>query len=127
MSAEYQSSYVKAPADLGNAANDFNVRLYTATTTHRADPVPREFAGKYVRIAPSGSDLHYAFSKSSTAEVSTAVAATDAGASLLVGDVIRNNEHDHVRLPSVALNETLYFVRESVAINTTVRMRLASG
>lgn len=127
MSAQYQASNVKAPFDKGNAANDFNVRLYDCDTTHKVTAVPYSFTGKYVRIFVAGGDLHYAFSESSSAEVDRAVAGTDAGASDKVGDIIKDGTSDHVRLPSVKDESvTLYFVREASVDNTTARMRLAS-
>ena len=127
MSAEYQSTNVKAPFDKGNAANDFNVRVYDCDTTHKATPVPHRFTGKYVRIQVNGGVLHYAFSENASAEVDRAVAATDNGAFDKAGDVIEDGEFDHVRIPSVRDESvTLYFVREATVDNTIARMRLAS-
>ena len=126
--ASYQADNNRAPADKGNTANDFDVRLYDCDTTHKANPVPFKFTGKYVRIFVSGGDLHYAFSESASAEVDRTVASTDTGASDKVGDIIKDGTFERVKVPFVKDESvSLYFVREATIDNTIARMRLASG
>lgn len=107
-----------APTDLGS--DDFQVRKFSSTTTHSANAVPAGWAGKWVTIAVQGGTagtdvLHYGFSTSSTAEIDRSVAATAAGASAKVGDVIPTGQKEDVLLPFTSTQQTLYFVRESTA------------
>jgi hypothetical protein len=126
---------VSAPHDIGRTANDFGVRRYTAETTFRADTVPDTWRGKWVELYVTGGtagtdSVHYAFSLSSAAEVSTAVAATNAGATDKVGAVIPTGETRHVLIPvggdPAAGTGDIYFVRDSTAASMSVYMRLAS-
>ena len=124
MGSQYQAANIKAPYDV-DSNNEASVKKFTAGTTHAANSLPTSWAGKYVSIYVSGGDLHYFFSKSSSAEVDSGVTATAEGASTKVGDFIKDGNKEHVRLPSVLPSDTLYFVREASA-SCTVYMRLAS-
>lgn len=139
MSAEeVKAARVRPPYDYAAAANNFGALKFSGgvlatETSHAANAVPRDWQGQWVEIYVSGGNLHYAFSRSSTAEVDRAVAATAAGASVKVGGVIPNGEARHVLVPAATPtgptdpNAEIYFVRESDALSTVVYMRLASG
>lgn len=126
-----QAARVRPPFDVG--ANDFNARKFTAGVagTHKINAIPASWAGKIVRVYVFGlsaatDTLHYGFSKSSTAEVDNAVAATDAGASTKVGGVLSNNQAADHRMPTKQDSESIYFVRETSAAAGTVVLFLAS-
>ena len=139
MSAEeVKAARVRPPYDYNAVTNDFGVLKFSGgvlstETSHKVDAVPRAWQGQWVEIYATGGDLHYAFSRSSTAEVDRAVAATAAGASVKVGAVIPNGESRHVQIPLATpagpsdTASEIYFARESSAIGTVAYMRLASG
>jgi hypothetical protein len=124
MGLEAEAANLRAPFDSGS--NEFGVKKFTATTTHAAHAVPKQWCGRYVRVTVVGGDLHFGFSTSSSAEIDTSVSATAAGASAKVGDFLADGEVDQVVIPSKNPDETMYFVREASA-SCTVYMRLASG
>jgi len=111
-------------------ANDYGVKKYAGglagtETTHHADAVPDHWRGREVGLTASGGVCHYAFSTNPSAEVSATVAVTNAGASQLVGIPIPDSLSVMVRarVPEDG-NNTMYFVRESTAVNTVVYMQI---
>lgn len=135
---EVKAARVRPPYDYAGVANDFGVRKFSggvlaAETSHKADAVPRDWHGQWVEIYVTGGNMHYAFSRTSTAEVDRTVAASAAGASVKVGAIIPNGENRHVQIPTASPTgptdaaADVYFVRESDAVGTVAYMRLASG
>lgn len=130
---DHAASAIGANDITSGVNDDFQVRYFDSTTTHQAHALPASWAGLYVRIRVTGGTvgtdaLHYAFSVRSTAEVDRAVAATAAGASAKVGDVIPTGEFDDVELPTVRADAILYFVRESTAtLNVRITLRDEKG
>lgn len=123
----YQYTSLRAPHDGGVTANDFQVRKFDCDTLHKVNAVPATWAGKVVRLYVTGGNLHFAFSKSGSAEVDSSVASTDAGASLKVGDFLKDGGEIYVRLPGLKdESESLFFVREASVDNSICYMRLAS-
>lgn len=132
---------VRAPHDVGRTANDFGVLKFTAgsaadTTVHFANAIPTAWRGFWVELYVSGGTpgtdrMDFAFSGHSNAEVSTAVAASAAGASDKVGASVPTGTTLSVLVPptgdSTLLNPPpIYFVRESTAAGMICTMRLAS-
>jgi hypothetical protein len=121
-----QGTRVKAPFDVG--ANEYNVKKFTAGTTHLAHALPADWAGKYVRIyfigAAATDYLHFGFSKSSAAEIDRAVAATDAGASAKVGGILKADQDTFRLVPIRTDSESVYFVREATSAACTVILEL---
>lgn len=136
MSAEeVKAARVRAPFDYAGVANNFGVLKFTGgdiadTQNHQADAVPDDWRGQWVEITVIGGDMHYAFSTSATAEVDRAVAASEAGASVKVGDPILAGTSKHVQIPRPgdrdAAESTVYFVRESSTTGVVAYMRLSS-
>ena len=126
MGVEHQAANIRAPFDRAGD-DDYDVRLFDATTSHQAHAVPKEWKGKYVdvRVITSGGQLWFGFSKSSTAEVDRSVAATAAGASTKVGRYISDGDGPRpFLLPDARGDETVYFVREA-ASTVTVELALS--
>jgi hypothetical protein len=119
------TAHIKPPIQTVASSDDFHVRKFVAATTHKATAVHTAWAGKYVVILAVGSRVHFGFSKQSSSEISTAIAATDAGASAKVGLPIPDGTMVHVKLPLIGDSETLYFVREGEAADTVAYMALA--
>lgn len=120
-----------APVDLTND-DDFEVRKFTAATTHSTDALPAKWfgaggykGGAYVTLI-STVDVHVAFSKRSGAEVDRTVSKTDAGASAKVGWLVKANTPEPFWLPKLSHGETWYFSRESGSAGE-VYLRLSSG
>ncbi len=129
MSAQYQAVHVKPPFNTADhATDDYNVRLFDATTTSQAHAVPAEFCGKYVTLMATGDEVHYGFSTESGASINAGLAASAAGASTAAGDVLANGVHNRVpvRVPTPPPGGTIYFVRETPSTTASVRMVLSS-
>jgi hypothetical protein len=126
-----RAAKILPPIDL-TTANDFRVRKFrvqAAVTGHDVDALPDAWAGKLVRLTCVGDPTEYAewaFSLNSDAEVDTAVAATDAGASAKVGSPLYGTQSREVLIPAKgASTQTIYFSREGSAA-LTIHMELAS-
>lgn len=120
--------FIQAPYDIATA-NDFNVRLFTAGTTHLANALPKSWHGKYIEISADGGVVDWAVSQHSDAEVDRSVAATAAGASAKVGGRLPDGLEFAVqrKLPDAPSATTLYFVRESDTADTVVRISLVDS
>lgn len=122
---------VRPPYGTSTTLNTFEARKFTggavgAETTHHTDPIPdAHWSGKWVTMLATGGNCHFAFTKKSDAEVSRAVAATELGATTLVGGVLVEGNLMHVRLPTWPAGGSLYFARESDAVGTVVYMWLS--
>ncbi len=138
-SEEVKAARIRPPFDYGTVANDFGVLKYTAgtladTTVHSANVIPNDWVGKWVEIYVSGGTagldaMHYSFSRTATAEVDRAVAATAAGASVKVGSVIPTGSAVQVQIPygtGPTVETPVYFVRESTTTGMVAYVRLAS-
>lgn len=123
--ATYQSVNVKAP--FGDGTNPTSCRRFTCDSTSRANAIPVDWAGKYVFLTnETANEARFFFSKNASATCDETVAATDAGASSAsLGGPLLGSSTRHVRVPSVAPGESLYFVRASVT-TTTITIELAS-
>ena len=126
-----RADHIAAPTDMGRTADDFGVRKIAVTTTHGVNPLPAEWAEKWIEMVFIGAAtvVHVAFSTSATAEVDTSTAAAAAGATTQgasdeVGMPYTVNTYHHVKLPFVRRGETLYFVREGDD-TATAYLRLA--
>jgi hypothetical protein len=125
-----KGALVRAANDVGRTANDFGVLKFDCDTTHGANALPAAWSGRWVIMRATGGDVHFAFSKSSSAEISTAVASSAAGASDKVGDVVPDGlgYETHRKLPTWnPLTETMYFAREATVNNTILYMALGDG
>lgn len=112
-----------APFDI-EAANDFQILKFTATTTHAVDAIPDSWRGRKVELYVTGGDLHWSFSAHDDAEIDRSVSATAAGASAKVGAILPDGNYERARVPGSV--GTVYFVREASA-SVTIYMRLLSG
>ncbi len=120
---------IRFPRDTGRTDNDFGVRKYDVTTSHSATVLPTEFAGRQVVmlfIATSGDTCHFAFSVRSAAEVSTATAATAAGATAKVGWPLQHGIEVHRTAPDWNKQQSGYLVIEGSAAGT-LYLALADG
>lgn len=122
---------IRAPYGISDSNNNFEVRKFTGgdsgtETTHITTALPdAHWSGKYVGMLAVGGTCHFAFTRNAAAEVSTAVAATEAGATTLVGMPLSPGIVSYVRLPYWAAGTSLYFARESDAVGTVVYMWLS--
>lgn len=110
-----KAAMIVAPNDMKDGVlvtvNEFGCLKFTAETTHRADPLPDSWKGRWVVIYAHGGTIDVAFSASSAAEVDRAVAPTNSGASTKVGTRVPSGQEKHRLLPRS--RGTLYFARES--------------
>jgi hypothetical protein len=129
-----KGALIRAANDVGRTANDFGGLKFTATTTHGVNPLPAAWSGRWVIIKVTGGDVHFAFSKSASAEVDRSAAAAAAGSttqgtSSKVGDVAPDGlgYETHRKLPTWnEVTETMYFAHEATA-STTVYVILGDG
>lgn len=127
MAGELAAADVRAPYDVGS--NDFNVRKIDSDTTHKATALPAAWAGCFVDLYCTGGDVHFGISTSSSAEVDSSVASTDAGASAKVGGVLADGLGNRVskRLPPLTNGATLYLIHEASVANTVLYVELSSA
>ena len=91
--------------------------------------MPRSWAGKIVRIANETTNLaqfFFSLNSAATCDETIAAAANGGGSASLGGSIFGNTER-HVQLPHLPNEnqDTLFFVRAS-AVNTSLRLELAS-
>jgi hypothetical protein len=120
MSFDIYSTRPRAP--FNRTGTDFGVRLFTATTTARADVLPAGWDGCMLElyVPVGGSETHYAFSSNASAAVNFALAATDAGASAAAGGILPPGIPVRVFVPPLQ-NEACYFARDAAG-TTSVRI-----
>jgi hypothetical protein len=120
--------YVRSPTENADSDTPPNIStaVFTATTNHAANAVPKRWEGMFVEITVTGGNLWYFFDKDSDAEVDRTEAASAAGnTGAKVGRYIPSGETRQVIIPEAPAGGSMYFVRESDA-TTTVYMGLAS-
>lgn len=122
---------VRPPYGISASNSNFEVRKFTGgvaatETTHKTDPLPdAHWSGKWIGMLAVNGTCHFAFSKNASAEVDRAVAATEAGATSLVGMPLSPGIINYVRLPTWPAGSSLYFARESDTVGTIVYMWLS--
>lgn len=122
---------IRPPIGVTTTLNEFETRKFTGgtladTTAHVTTAMPdAHWSGKWVTMLAVGGNVHFAFSRFSTAEVDRAVAATDAGALTKVGGVALAGVEKQFRLPYWTANSPLYFARESDAAGVVVYLSLS--
>src|SRR5688500_6803955 len=123
--ATYQSVNVKAP--FGDGVNNTSVQYYTCDSTSRADPIPSDWAGKYVFLTNESTNLaKFFFSKNSEASCDETLVATQVGTrSASLGSPLPGSATRHIRVPMILPGESLYFVRASAA-SAPITIELAS-
>jgi hypothetical protein len=126
MSSVTQEKAANVIAPYGDGTTT-NVLFFTCTSTSRADVLPDEWAGKFVRLANETTNLAQFFiSPNSSASCDETIAAANGGgAAAGLGDSIFGNTEQQFRLPPLPERGHLYFVRASVT-STSLRIRLAS-
>lgn len=124
MSAEFQAVNIKAPQ--GDGTTNTTVRYFNVTNASQSNPVPGDWAGKYVYLYNEDAvEVEFYFTKNAAATiVAGASSAAGTGAATLGGRLRASGER-HIRIPSKQPEETLYFVR-LCGTTANVRMELAS-
>jgi hypothetical protein len=125
MSAAFQAVNIKAPQ--GDGVANTNVRRFTVTAASLVNALPDDWAGKYIYLHnESAVDVDFFFTTNAAAAISAATAASNAGAGAATqGGRLRSLGERHVRVPSKAPEQTLYFAR-ICGTTATVRAELAS-
>jgi len=110
-----------------------NVRVFTATTTHKSDPIPDNWAGGLVQvlvIGATGDQLHFQFADGGDAslelpEIDRSIAATDTGADddKLGAALLANSPSEPIAIPRPSDGNQIFFAREASA-TVTVRVEL---
>ena len=126
-----QMARTRAPLNLpGDAANDFNVRIFDVTATSQAHAVPANWAGKVVRIyfiGTAATDVAvFGFSKNSAAVLDGTQTGSAAGQSTSAGLAIADKQFMDFHLPTKQGSESIYFVRDAKTGTGTAYLLLAS-
>lgn len=111
--------------------DDFGVLVFSggvlgAETTHIATALPAHWAGREVGAICSGGVAYVGFSLRADAIIDRGAAASDAGTAAQSGLPLPNSMsvETRIRLPMWQPHQTVYFVRESDAVGTIVRLRV---
>jgi hypothetical protein len=124
MSLEASSVLLRIASDIGRAANDFGWIKVSVGTTHSREALPSEFKNQYVYLVNTHASAfaEVAVSISSTAEVDTAVAATNNTTTPTiapkVGTPIPPNSFVRLHLPEWDESATAYLIHEGTAALT---------
>jgi len=117
----------------GDGTNNTDTALFTLTNASKNNVLPRGWCGQFVRIRPVGANAWYYFTKVKTAVGSAATiaaspAASDAGTQAATqGEYIPNGEVQHVFVPNVGEDESVFFVRIGDAATQGIYLTKASG
>lgn len=124
MSLEASAVLLRIASDIGRAANDFGWIKVSVGTSHNREALPVEFRNQWVWLANTHASAfaEVAVSLSSSAEVDTAVAATNntttATIALKVGTPIPPATYVRIKLPDWDETAKAYLIHEGTAALT---------